>query len=151
MRTACCTWAPSTWRTPTPAGCSSVPRGALCRWSTTARGRSRHPLPSRTDVHAAIDSLTSETGRRPSVLALATRLGLANTTFRRNYPDICDELAAIARTPSGTTAADAYSTVQANNARLRRDNRDLAEQLELAIVAERKVLGCNQQSLMLAH
>jgi hypothetical protein len=60
-----------------------------------------------TDVHAAIDSLTSETGRRPSVLALATRLGLANTTFRRNYPDICAELAAIARTPSGTTAADA--------------------------------------------
>lgn len=95
----------------------------------------RHPLPSRTDVHAAIDSLASETGRRPSVLALATRLGLANTTFRRNYPDICAELTAIERTPSGTTAVDAYSKVQADNARLRRTNRDLAEQLELAIAA----------------
>ncbi|MFI8341958.1 hypothetical protein ACIF8W_18100 [Streptomyces sp. NPDC085639] len=81
----------------------------------------RHPLPSRTDVHSTIDSLTSETGRRPSVLALATRLGLANSTFRRNYPDICAELAAIARTPSGTTAADAYSKGQATNARLRRN------------------------------
>ncbi|SCF73997.1 hypothetical protein [Streptomyces sp. Ncost-T10-10d] len=95
----------------------------------------RHPLPSRTDVHAAIDSLASETGRHPSLLALATRLGLANTTFRRNYPDICAELAAIARTASGTTAADARSKVQANNARLRRDNCDLAAQLELAIAA----------------
>ncbi|WP_328965664.1 hypothetical protein [Streptomyces virginiae] len=95
----------------------------------------RDPLPSRTDVHAAIDNLTSEAGRRPSVLALATHLGLANTTFRRNYPDICSELAAIARTPSGTTASDAYSKVQANNARLRRDNRDLAAELELAIAA----------------
>ncbi|MFB7374091.1 hypothetical protein ACFC0D_30040 [Streptomyces sp. NPDC056222] len=95
----------------------------------------RHPLPSRTDVHAAIDSLTSETGRRPSVLALATRLGLANTTFRRNYPDICAELTAIAYTPSGTTAAHAYSKVQTDNARLRRNNRDLAEHLELAIAA----------------
>ncbi len=28
-------------------------------------------------------------GRVPSVLGLATRLGLANTTFRRNFPDIC--------------------------------------------------------------
>ncbi|MEU9144043.1 hypothetical protein [Streptomyces sp. NPDC048349] len=95
----------------------------------------RDPLPSRTDVHAAIDSLTSGTGRRPSVLALATRLGLANTTFRRNYPDIRAELAAIARTPSGAPAADAHSKVQANNALLRRDNRDLAEQLELAMAA----------------
>lgn len=94
-----------------------------------------HPLPSRTDVHAVIDSLTFETGRRPSVLALATRVGLANTTFRRNYPDICTELAAIARTPTGATAVDAYSKVQADNARLRRTNRDLAEQLELAIAA----------------
>ncbi|MFG2989292.1 hypothetical protein ACGFZK_08340 [Streptomyces sp. NPDC048257] len=95
----------------------------------------RRPLPGLADVHAAIDHLTVETGRSPSVLALATRLGLANTTFRRNFPGICTELSGTPGTAGGTGGADAYSKVKADNARLRRDNRDLAEQLELAIAA----------------
>ncbi|MER5473578.1 hypothetical protein [Streptomyces sp. NPDC002685] len=95
----------------------------------------RHPLPGRADVRAAADTLTEETGRSPSVLALATRLGLANTTFRRNFPDICAELAAAAPTPAGSKAVAAYTALKAGNTRLRRDKRELTEQLELAIAA----------------
>ncbi|MFC7912111.1 hypothetical protein ACWDRX_34925 [Streptomyces nigra] len=59
----------------------------------------RRPLPSLAEVRAICDALAAKTGRTPSVLALATRLGLANTTFRRNFPQVCDELAGAARTP----------------------------------------------------
>lgn len=92
----------------------------------------RRPLPSRADVQAAIDTLTAEAGRTPSVLALATRLGLANTTFRRNFPDVCTELSTAppARSAAG---ADAYNRLKTDNARLQRDKRDLAAQLEVAI------------------
>ncbi|MCX4681271.1 hypothetical protein OG413_39430 [Streptomyces sp. NBC_01433] len=102
----------------------------------TANGTAhRRPMPSRTDVLAAIDILTAETGRRPSVPALAARPDLANTTFRRNYPGICAELSAIPRAPGDMTAADAHAKVKTDNAQLRRDNRDLAHQLDLAVAA----------------
>ncbi|MFC9679211.1 IS701 family transposase [Streptomyces sp. NPDC056948] len=96
----------------------------------------RRPLPSRQDVRNDIDTITSETGRVPSVLALATRFQLAHTTFRRNYPDICDELT---RSPgasrSSNRAADAFSRLKTDNDRLRRANRHLTEQPDLAIAA----------------
>ncbi|KAB2587553.1 hypothetical protein [Streptomyces arboris] len=95
----------------------------------------RRPLPSRSAVHGAADALTGETGRGPSVLALATRLGIANTTFRRHYPDVCAELAAATSAPSASKAVNAYAALKADNARLRSDKRELAEQLELAIAA----------------
>ncbi|MBA4864060.1 hypothetical protein H1V43_22420 [Streptomyces sp. PSKA54] len=95
----------------------------------------RRPLPSRQDVLNAIDTITAETGRAQSVLALATRLRVANTTFRRNYPDICDELPRPPGTPRSSSAADAFSRLKADNDRLRRTNRDLTEQLDLAVAA----------------
>ncbi|MEU8489491.1 hypothetical protein [Streptomyces sp. NPDC048641] len=115
----------------------------LCRWPCVAA--------SRTTVRAAADALTAETGRGPSVLALATRLGLANTTFRRNYPDICAELAAATATPSAQKASDAYSTLQADNARLRRDKRDLTKQLELAIAAVQRLSVDNDRLRTALH
>ena len=48
------------------------------------------------DARAACLQLQHEaetTGRQPSVLALSRRLGLANTTLRRRFPDICAEVA----------------------------------------------------------
>lgn len=75
------------------------------------------------------------TGRAPSVLALATSLGLANTTFRRNFPDVCAQLAVSPPTPGSTNGADAYTGLKTGNARLRRDKRELAAQTEVAIAA----------------
>jgi len=92
------------------------------------------------DVRAALNALREDAaavGRRPSVLALARRLGLANTTLRRRFPAICIELAT---GPAGTgeaahTAVDntTVTSLRRENARLRRDNENLAANLEVAI------------------
>src|SRR3954462_10698488 len=74
-----------------------------------------------------------ETNTRPSVLMLARRLDLTNTTFRRRYPDIAREIAdhraAPASPRSGPTEHD---KLIARNAKLRNRNRELAVQLALA-------------------
>jgi AcrR family transcriptional regulator len=63
----------------------------------------------------------SDNGRRPSVLAVARQLGLSNTTFRRHFPDLADEISAARRAPD------------ARNAKLRRGNHQLREHLDLAV------------------
>jgi hypothetical protein len=76
-----------------------------------------------------------DNGRRPSVLALATRLGLSNTTFRRHFPDLTKEVSA-ARAPEPRASTEArpspYDTLVARNAKLRRANRSLTGNLKLA-------------------
>lgn len=91
-------------------------------------------------VQAALDQLREEThlsDRRPSVLALAHRLGLPNTTLRRRFPDICADIAAHRQPPrSGeetNPAAGIHDTLPQETSRLRLDNRELTEHLELAI------------------
>ncbi|WP_331750430.1 MULTISPECIES: hypothetical protein [unclassified Streptomyces] len=111
----------------------------------------RRLLPAQADVCAARDALTAETGRPPSVLALATRLGLANTTFRRNFPTVCAELSAVARSGDGGPAADAYTTVKTDNARLRRENRDLKRELDLAIAATQRLSTDNDRLRTALH
>ena len=52
-------------------------------------------MPGNDDVHAALTQMRAEAadgGPEPSVLALARRLQMANTTFRRNYPTVVAEL-----------------------------------------------------------
>ncbi|MET7543613.1 hypothetical protein [Streptomyces sp. NPDC005349] len=68
------------------------------------------------------------------MLAPAAPLGIANTTFRRNFPDTCAELADTARN-AASSGGDAYNRIKVENARLRREKRDLAHQLELALAA----------------
>ncbi len=58
---------------------------------------------------------------------------MANTTFRRNFPDVCAELASTPRAAPGTGALDGYTRLQEDNARLRRQNRELTEHVELAV------------------
>jgi hypothetical protein len=111
----------------------------------------RRPLPSHADVRTAIDALADETGRVPSVLALATQLGLANTTFRRNFPDICAELAAIVAAAGHSAGANAYTKIKTDNARLRRDNRDLTTQLDLAIATNQRLSTDNEHLRAALH
>jgi hypothetical protein len=71
---------------------------------------------------------------RPSVLALASKVGLSNTTFRRRFPEIARELGEH-RTPATHTAPTGpspYDTLVARNAKLRRSNHELKAQLKLA-------------------
>ena len=52
----------------------------------------RAALPTPDEVHDAITALTEALGKPASALALAKHLGLANTTFRRQFPDIAADL-----------------------------------------------------------
>lgn len=95
-------------------------------------------LPSQTDVLQALAELTAQTtGGPPSVVALARCLGLTNTTFWRHYPDIARDVAARRRAAAVPQPNDISSRqpdeLLAQNAELRRANRDLAAQLDLAI------------------
>jgi hypothetical protein len=60
----------------------------------------RADLPSAEDVQIAIKHLSAVAGKPPTVLALARHLGLANTTFRRNFPDVATGLHQRAQQPS---------------------------------------------------
>lgn len=76
-------------------------------------------------------------GKRPSVLGLASQLGLSNTTFRRHFPEIATEIAD-SRGPSPDRARDdeqpsPYDVLVARNAKLRRANRTLSDNLRLAV------------------
>ena len=97
----------------------------------------REPLVSENDVRAALTQLQAEadtSGRAPSVLALARRVGLPNTTLRRRFPDLCVQVAAAERRPTGPDDdGTTFDKLQQDNARLRQHNRDLTENLELAI------------------
>ena len=99
----------------------------------------RPPMPSQQAVRDALSSLRAEaetTGRQPSVLALAARVGLPNTTFRHRYPDLCAELTQAPRrsdAPVVAASATAYETLAHAHARLRQDHNALSEHLELAI------------------
>jgi hypothetical protein len=99
----------------------------------------RNRLPTESQVRQAFTDLVEQchrSGRRPSVLALARHFGLTNTTFRRHYPEIVKELNEIRRTPAiehtESTAATEHTRIVARNTKLRRDNRQLRQHLNLA-------------------
>lgn len=110
-------------------------------------------LPTEEDVRAALDELRVEAevaaGRAPTVLALAQRVGLANTTFRRNFPTIVAEIAHIPdgdREPGirqrGSTALERLTE---ENTRLRLTSRELTDQLALAMAAIQRLSLDNHQ------
>lgn len=72
--------------------------------------------------------------RRPSVLAFARSLGMSNTTFRRRYPDLVQEISTHRTTSNdeGARKPSAQDTLSARNAKLRRRNRELTAALGLA-------------------
>jgi len=74
-----------------------------------------------------------ETNTRPSVLMLARRLDLTNTTFRRRFPEIAQEIGGYRAAPATPRSGPAeHGRLVARNAKLRRRNRDLTTQLALA-------------------
>ncbi|MFC0598416.1 hypothetical protein [Streptomyces palmae] len=81
-------------------------------------------------------SAASWASTRPSVLALATKLGLSNTTFRRHFADLAKEISAARSNPESAAAAEEhpspYAILAARNAKLRRTNRSLTEKLRFA-------------------
>jgi AcrR family transcriptional regulator len=99
----------------------------------------RVPLPSEAQVRQALAQLAASPGAgQPTVLALARSLGLSNGTFWRYFPEIASEVAGQRRaTPRPGPAASTPDRPGGNPAgelaRLRRANRELTDQIEVAI------------------
>ena len=96
-------------------------------------------IPAEARVRRILDQYLTEchdNGKRPSVLALATRLGMTNTTFRRHFPQQAKEIsgARSSREPSvgARTRPSPCEILVARNALLRRANRILTGNLRLA-------------------
>jgi hypothetical protein len=108
----------------------------------------RTTLPTNEAVLAALADLRAEaqtTGRQPASLSLARRLGMANTTFRRHFPEIATELST-PPTPSGVTARTGRSEeLREQVSTLRAENRDLRDHLELAIANIQRLTLDNHQ------
>lgn len=100
-------------------------------------------LPPEEHVRTIIPGMLADAaagGPRPTVLALARNLGLANATFWRHYHDIATELrhhAAGARqavpAPDQSHYPGQASELASQNAALRRERDHLASQLEAAL------------------
>jgi hypothetical protein len=96
-------------------------------------------IPAEARVRRILDQYLSEChdgGKPPSVLALATKVGMSNTTFRRHFPQQAKEIseARSSRKPSAgaETRPSPYEILVGRNARLRRANRTLTGNLRLA-------------------
>jgi hypothetical protein len=96
-------------------------------------------IPAETQVRRVLNAYLAEchdNGKRPSVLTLASRLGLSNTTFRRHFPQQAKEISEARSRPEHPYEADTqpspYDVLAARNARLRRANRTLTGSLKLA-------------------
>ncbi|MBU3063167.1 hypothetical protein KO481_16725 [Nocardia sp. NEAU-G5] len=107
----------------------------------------RPDLPTVDDVQAAIDHLIETTGKPPTTLALAGHLGLPNTTFRRNFPDLTTRLQR-QRTRSEQetlSGANRFEQLVQENQVLKATNQDLAEHLELAAANIQRLTTENHQ------
>lgn len=107
----------------------------------------RIALPSLDEVRAAITHLADAAGKPPTVVALARHLGLANTTFRRNFPDITTDLNPPRSQPSpeGPTGLSQFEQLKRDNDKLRRNNHELTEHRELAVTNIQRLALDNQQ------
>ncbi|MEE1805406.1 hypothetical protein [Streptomyces sp. BE133] len=108
-------------------------------------------LPTETQVRAALSDLlqqADDNGARPSVLALARRFSMSNTTFRRHFPELATEISTIRSTPSDaspTGEPNRYDKLVARNAKLKRRNRELTDYLALAAAHVQKITLENQR------
>lgn len=100
----------------------------------------RVQLPSEARVRQALTELTAQPGAgQPTVLALARSLGLANGTFWRHFPEIAREVADQRRTAARLNRNTSAHELPGDDnppgelARLRHTNRELTDQIEVAI------------------
>lgn len=98
-------------------------------------------------LHAVLEVAAAD-GARPTVVELARRVGLSNSTFWRHYPDIANQLRDAARRPTSRPAGTETSSsqrAQQRAATLNRDNEQLREHLELAAATIARLTLDNHQ------
>ena len=98
-------------------------------------------IPAEHAVDRALERYLAEchdNGRRPSVLGLADQLGMSNTSFRRHFPAQARKVSDLRHAPAPDVSpgdsppASPYDRLAARNAKLRRSNRVLTQNLHLA-------------------
>jgi hypothetical protein len=98
-------------------------------------------IPAEHTVDRALERYLGEchdNGKRPSVLGLAATLGMSNTSFRRHFPAQARKVSGLRQAPAPDLAtedgppASPYDRLAARNAKLRRSNRVLTQNLHLA-------------------
>jgi predicted ArsR family transcriptional regulator len=98
-----------------------------------------------TDVIAAARA----EGRRPTVVALAGRLGMSNATFWRHFPDVARDLVAAARStespPAGSDAPNRYDRLADDHSRLKQANAELTRDLARAAAAIQRLALDNHE------
>jgi AcrR family transcriptional regulator len=95
---------------------------------------------------AEVVAQARDEGKRPTVLALARRLGMTNPTFWRHFPDIARDLVDMARAGEPqSTEPSRYEQLRENHARLRRKNAQLRHDLELAKASIQRLALDRQQ------
>jgi AcrR family transcriptional regulator len=110
-------------------------------------------LPAETHVRAVLAGMLAEAaagGAKPSVLALARRLGLSNATFWRHFRDIATEIRptagdSIAQRGGQNPRRDRAGELASQNAGLRRERDRLAGHLEAALGHLRRLTSDNAQ------
>jgi len=110
-------------------------------------------LPDQAHVRDVLPDMLAEAaagGAKPSVLALARRLGLSNATFWRHFRDIATEIRHTAghgmAQPGGQNPrGDRAGELASQNAGLRRERDRLADQLEAALGHLRRLTIDNAQ------
>jgi AcrR family transcriptional regulator len=110
-------------------------------------------LPAEAHVRAVLAHMLTEAaagGAKPSVLALARRLGLSNATFWRHFRDIATEVrhaASDSMVPVGgeNLRRDRAGELASQNAGLRRERDRLADQMEAALGHLRRLTIDNAQ------
>jgi AcrR family transcriptional regulator len=110
-------------------------------------------LPGEAHVRDVLADMLAEAaagGAKPSVLALARRLGLSNATFWRHFRDIATEVrhaASVGMAPAGgeNLRRDRAGELASQNAGLRRDRDRLADQLDAALGHLRRLTIDNAQ------
>jgi hypothetical protein len=127
-----------------PAGHHRPPRPAA-----GARMTRKINLPAEEHVRAVMTGMLADAdagGPRPTVLALARSLGLANATFWRHYHDIATELRqhAVSEIPAARVRdhnrlPGQGGELASQNAALRRERDHLASQLEAALSHPRRL------------
>jgi AcrR family transcriptional regulator len=110
-------------------------------------------LPGEAHVRDVLADMLAEAaagGAKPSVLALARRLGLSNATFWRHFRDIATEVRhaasdSMAQAGAENMRRDRAGELASQNAGLRRDRDRLADQLEAALGHLRRLTIDNAQ------
>jgi AcrR family transcriptional regulator len=102
------------------------------------------------EVMAEVIADARENGRRPAVVTLARELGMSHPSFWRHFPGIARELVDLARSQGTERSPGAEPSrlgqIEEDNARLRRENTQLACDLRLAkAVIQRLALENDRQ------